>query len=827
MVSKLEHRPGHKVTKEHHFTCISPLASYEGLWLLAKQLHSDSRRLEKLFPELVVESEEELKTREEEEDKGEDKGGKKKFVFHPSLQAAILRQYRDCKALYGPSELLTREELARLGVGRGAQAPLSKWCSEATELCGDKPALRQLSALAYTGKSARWAELEGPGLSEYLLKPRHGKDMQASIEAREFQEQFRTVTQWQSLDYFRHFLQLYSYARGLDRRDQEQQHRFVLLLSFLAFQGVPDKQLHILLTVASHQAHFADIDPPDPDDNVLFMEPHRNSFERRPILILAEEFCCDWEQYQSNMGVEPGKVATAERRRLTRMRAEFREERAKFNEEIADCVEEAFPEAPTRLSFKNKKIFTGDQTLLLEQIADVTSLWAQNKRLKDFWAQLEEALGDPAVTMPAVKMPPLLPWAELPSEIPATETAGGLGATRMCHGCQKKMCQCNRAMAGNNPFTAGLPAMALKHKELGDKYMRLSPDRCNALFKKALIEFKQGRTEQDLGPAGRGGEEAPRAKRARKEGDGDVSEALEKGGEDNVPPMPSTLLLGGQDALCMARASFDRENAESWRAHHAAKEAPDVEQLDEEELLNMLEQYTRVADTVWETVVERYLKPTEDDYAGRTLQHAGLWPTSHPPLVLQFLLPDRKAPQLQSADKLVETLGAYVILRQRAQRAARCLELLLGHKVVKLQRELDNMGHQRFKPAERPEWLLFEYENNLLIRPTQIQVAESMMAVILPHFAHSAMSSTPKTLTALPTLFLLLRPPCAGRRLDDHAAQYGRGQNHRHRPHAPVVPCGWRAVGAIDGAQVAVPHQCGGPHSQAGRNLWYARDHTY
>jgi hypothetical protein len=647
-------------------------------------------------------------------------------VFNPKLQATILRQYRDCKALYSPEVLLTSRELARLGVGRGNEAPVSRWCSDPAQLCGEELSLRQLTALAYSGKAARWAELPGPGLSEYLLKPRHGQSINASVGPVQFQEIYRSVTEWQRLSYFRHFLQLYNYARGFKRADLEQHHRFVLLMAFLAFQGVPEKQLHILLTVASNQSAFEDVDPPDPGDDELFMEPHRNSFERREIVILAEEFCCDWIQYQSNMGVNPDArvVGAVERRRLTSMRTDFKGERAKFTEEIADCVEEAFPRAPERLLYTNKKIFTGDATDLLNLIALRVSSWAQNKRLTDFWIELEQVLADPEITVPAVKLPPLLPWAELPQEIPSTETAAAQGVARMCHGCQRKVCQCERVLPGVNPFTQAIRDTQAKcggvgkDKNLSEKYRLLSPDRAKKVYDAALHEFNEGRAQQDLGSSEEA--QAGASKRARKDNDGDVGEAF-------IPPMPAALRLGLQDENCMARASFDRENAESWRAHHLAEKPGHGLQLDEGELLKMLELYTRTADVVWETFVELYLAPPAKDFAGRTLKFAGLWPTSHPALVLQCLLPDRKAPQLAHPEHLKETLGAYVILRQRAQRAERCLELLLGHKTVKLQRELENKGHDKFKPVERPEWLLFEYENNLLIRPMQVVVAESMM----------------------------------------------------------------------------------------------------
>ena len=43
-----------------------------------------------------------------------------------------------------------------------------------------------------------------------------------------------------------------------------------------------------------------------------------------------------------------------------------------------------------------------------------------------------------------------------------------------------------------------------------------------------------------------------------------------------------------------------------------------------------------------------------------------------------------------------------------------------------LRRQSENAGHENWSPAQQPEWLLFELERDLLIRPVQIDVAERM-----------------------------------------------------------------------------------------------------
>jgi hypothetical protein len=54
--------------------------------------------------------------------------------------------------------------------------------------------------------------------------------------------------------------------------------------------------------------------------------------------------------------------------------------------------------------------------------------------------------------------------------------------------------------------------------------------------------------------------------------------------------------------------------------------------------------------------------------------------------------------------------------------------LALSGAGSEFQRELLNHGHIGWKPEEYPEWMLFEIENNLLIRPTQAQIAKETLA---------------------------------------------------------------------------------------------------
>ncbi|PGH03628.1 hypothetical protein AJ79_07320 [Helicocarpus griseus UAMH5409] len=67
--------------------------------------------------------------------------------------------------------------------------------------------------------------------------------------------------------------------------------------------------------------------------------------------------------------------------------------------------------------------------------------------------------------------------------------------------------------------------------------------------------------------------------------------------------------------------------------------------------------------------------------------------------------------------------GLAISTLQHAERILKCSET--GGNMLT---ELLNTGRQGWKPLEHPDWLLFEIENDLLIRPVQAEIALEMMA---------------------------------------------------------------------------------------------------
>ena len=116
------------------------------------------------------------------------------------------------------------------------------------------------------------------------------------------------------------------------------------------------------------------------------------------------------------------------------------------------------------------------------------------------------------------------------------------------------------------------------------------------------------------------------------------------------------------------------------------------------------------------------LKPK--DRVSRILETRGLWPrlTIRSIVALLANLVEMKIPSRWKP--LLLTLGEAITILQRARRI-----VLAGERndVPTLSAELENAGRVGWEANYRPEWLLIEVENDLLIRPNQAQVALEML----------------------------------------------------------------------------------------------------
>lgn len=105
----------------------------------------------------------------------------------------------------------------------------------------------------------------------------------------------------------------------------------------------------------------------------------------------------------------------------------------------------------------------------------------------------------------------------------------------------------------------------------------------------------------------------------------------------------------------------------------------------------------------------------------RHLINAGMFPRSVPTLVLPEIATNGNNP-------LKDVIGALAITIAHEQRDKRIQIYSQQDQFrVALENEENNRPHMNWNPSQRPEWLLFEIEQNLTIRSVQVDVANHMM----------------------------------------------------------------------------------------------------
>ncbi|KAK4940716.1 hypothetical protein LTR10_019226 [Elasticomyces elasticus] len=116
------------------------------------------------------------------------------------------------------------------------------------------------------------------------------------------------------------------------------------------------------------------------------------------------------------------------------------------------------------------------------------------------------------------------------------------------------------------------------------------------------------------------------------------------------------------------------------------------------------------------------LQPCTD--ADRGLVLARLWPEVNVMSLLRLL-------SAQHRHGVPSTWLGVLLLFAREITALQRVERIQKYRTIEdgfaLQRELGNLAHAAWRVEEHPDWLLLEIQNNLLIRPVQIRVANELM----------------------------------------------------------------------------------------------------
>ncbi|KAM3477573.1 hypothetical protein MY5147_002645 [Beauveria neobassiana] len=136
------------------------------------------------------------------------------------------------------------------------------------------------------------------------------------------------------------------------------------------------------------------------------------------------------------------------------------------------------------------------------------------------------------------------------------------------------------------------------------------------------------------------------------------------------------------------------------------------------------------------------------------LKAGQLWPCDSLVAVLGQLRLENYKCFSPSMQKALISLGSLITSLQRLQRIEDA-KLLRDDK--KFLEESQSVGHSNWSPADYPEWLLLEIDNNILIRPLQVDVAK---AIISPHSGRNSVlqmnMGTGKTSVVMPMAALVL-----------------------------------------------------------------------
>ncbi|QUC22017.1 uncharacterized protein UV8b_06258 [Ustilaginoidea virens] len=113
------------------------------------------------------------------------------------------------------------------------------------------------------------------------------------------------------------------------------------------------------------------------------------------------------------------------------------------------------------------------------------------------------------------------------------------------------------------------------------------------------------------------------------------------------------------------------------------------------------------------------------DITYRWLSLAGMWPCVGLVDMLEQL---RKDQETHLGSGMKEALVQCGVLVTRLQRLIRLEDATLRRDGNRIAEEKSNEGHTNWSPLQYPEWLLFEIDSGILIRPVQVDVAKAIIA---------------------------------------------------------------------------------------------------
>lgn len=115
----------------------------------------------------------------------------------------------------------------------------------------------------------------------------------------------------------------------------------------------------------------------------------------------------------------------------------------------------------------------------------------------------------------------------------------------------------------------------------------------------------------------------------------------------------------------------------------------------------------------------------EDEIGSSWLSASNLWPCTSPLSLLEQL---RASNKWKLGPGMTEAIVEYGIIVTKVQRLLRMRDARLCQDDRRLRENQRHEGHSNWCPLDHPEWLLLEIDNNILIRPSQVDVAKAIIS---------------------------------------------------------------------------------------------------
>jgi hypothetical protein len=176
----------------------------------------------------------------------------------------------------------------------------------------------------------------------------------------------------------------------------------------------------------------------------------------------------------------------------------------------------------------------------------------------------------------------------------------------------------------------------------------------------------------------------------------------------------------------LVRQQYSEDLSQSLIALHQYQDSPqqNSEQINSEELSLSISRMKGEVEARLDQFRQLFI--SHGPQRSYWLRHAGLWPSITAVSLLESL---RSTTLCEFGEGMKELLVVYACTITKLQRLLRIQDAQQKSDNHRMMEELENIGHSNWIPFDQPDWILFEIDANMLIRPSQVDVA---LATISP-----------------------------------------------------------------------------------------------